>query len=324
MITILNEFKNKAKLLNKKIALPDSLDIRTLKAANVLLNENIATPILFGNKNEIQNLAEDNFININGINIVDKSVEELNKNLINEFYEFRKHKGISIEQAKEIMNNPLYIAGMYLRNGLCDSCVAGSISTTAEVIKAGIQTIGLLEDNKTVSSFFLIEFKNKIYSFADCAIIPEPNSQQLADIAIVTAKNFEKLLNIKSKTALLSFSTKGSAEHSNVSKITEAIKLIKQTNLDLLIDGELQLDAAIVPDIALIKDPNGKLKGEANVLVFPNLDAGNIAYKMAQRMAGAKAIGPIVQGLNKPYFDLSRGCSVEDIIDLSSISILLS
>lgn len=323
-ITLLEKIREKAKQLKKHIVLPDALDERTLKAARIIVDEKIANITLIGDEEKIYSLAEKIDVNLSGIRIVDPLKSEKLQDFSQIFYNLRKHKGISFEQAKETMKNPLFFGAMMVREGYADGSVAGSISTTADVLKAGIQVVGLMNGISIVSSFFLIVFPNKVYSFADCGVVPNPTAEELADIAIATAINHKKLTGEEPIVAMLSFSTKGSAKHEMVDKVVQATQIAKQKMPELIIDGELQLDAAIVPEVAKRKAPDSPVKGNANVLIFPNLDAGNIGYKMAQRMAGAEALGPLVQGLKKPCFDLSRGCSVEDIVNVVAINCVMS
>lgn len=322
-ITLLEEIKEKAKQLKKHIVLPDALDERTLKAGRIIVDEKIADITLIGDEEKIRSLAEKVNVNLSGIRIVDPLRSEKLSDFAHIFYNLRKNKGISFEEAKETMKKPLFFGAMMVREGMADGSVAGSISTTADVLRAGIQVVGLMGGISIVSSFFLIVFPDKVYSFADCAVVPNPTAEQLADIAISTAINYKKLTGEEPIVAMLSFSTKGSAQHEMVDKVVQATRIARQKRSDLIIDGELQLDAAIVPEVARRKAPDSPVQGNANVLIFPNLDAGNIGYKMAQRMAGAEAIGPIVQGLKKPCFDLSRGCSVDDIVNVVAINCLM-
>ena len=213
---------------------------------------------------------------------------------------------------------------MMVREGMADGSVSGSTASTADVLRAGIQCVGMPEGISTVSSFFLMVFPEKTYTFADCAVVPNPTAEQLADIAISSAENHAKLTGDKSYIAMLSFSTKGSAEHELVDKVLEALKIAKSNRPDLIIDGELQFDAAIVDSVGRRKAPGSEVAGRANVLIFPDLNSGNIGYKIAQRLGKCEAIGPIIQGLKKPYFDLSRGCSAEDIVNTASIAALMS
>jgi len=222
------------------------------------------------------------------------------------------------------MKRDLFFGAMMVREGMVNASVAGSTASTADVLRAGIQCVGMAEGISIVSSFFLMIFPDKNYSFADCAVVPNPDAAQLADIAISTADNHQKLTGEEPFIAMLSFSTKGSAEHELIDKVRTATETIKQKRPDLNVDGELQFDAAVIESIGKKKAPGSKVAGKANVLIFPDLQAGNIAYKIAQRWGKAEAVGPMVQGLRKPYFDLSRGASVDDIVNTAAIAILMS
>jgi phosphate acetyltransferase len=236
----------------------------------------------------------------------------------------RKHKGMTIEQAREVLKRDIFFGAMMVKEGMADASVSGSFATTADVMRASIQIVGMPEGISIVSSFFLMTYPDRVYSFADCAVNPNPTAPQLADIAISTAINHQKLTGEEPRVAMLSFSTKGSAEHELVDKVREALKIAKEKRPDLKIDGEMQFDAAIVESIGKKKAPGSEVAGKANVLVFPDLQAGNIGYKIAERLGGAQAIGPVSQGLKKPFFDLSRGCSVDDIVNTAAIACLMA
>jgi phosphate acetyltransferase len=263
-----------------------------------------------------------------GVNIVDHINDKRFEPFADEFVEIRKAKGMTKDQAVEAMKNPLFFGAMLVRKGEVDGMVAGSINTTGDVIRSGLQVVGLAEGVGIVSGCFIMVttankyMDEKIVIFADSAVVPNPDAEQLADIAIVSAKTYKSLIGVEPKVAMLSFSTKGSADHPLLDKVLKATEIAKEKAPDLPLDGELQGDAALVPEIAKKKAPGSPVVGDANVLVFPDLNAGNIAYKLVQRLGGADAFGPVVQGFSKPINDLSRGCSAEDIVIMGAVTAL--
>lgn len=323
-LELLNEIKTKASKRKKTVVLPESHDDRVLHAAEKLVKENVASVITLGNEQKIRDRAAELKIDLQGVRIIDPVKSEKHSDFSNVFFNLRKHKGLTIEQARETMNKDLFFGAMMVREGMADGFVAGSTASTGDVLRAAIQCVGMPEGISIVSSFFLMIFPEKTYSFADCAVVPNPDAAQLADIAISTAENHQKLTGEEPYVAMLSFSTKGSAKHELVDKVLEALKIANEKKPSLKIDGELQFDAAVIDSIGKRKAPDSEVAGRANVLVFPDLQAGNIGYKIAQRLGGAEAVGPVVQGLKKPLFDLSRGCSVDDIVNTSAIACLMA
>lgn len=320
---LLNQIKEKARSRNKTIVLPESHDERVLKAAEILTKEKICKVITLGNPAKVNEDAKKLGVDLAGVEIIDHTTHPKFDEFANIYYELRKKKGMTPEQARETLKRDLFFAAMMLREGLVDGSVAGSFASTADVMKAGIQIVGMPEGISIVSSFFLMIFPQKNYSFADCAVVPNPDAEQLADIAISTADNHKKLTGEEPLVAMLSFSTKGSATHELVDKVIKATELVKVKRADLQVDGELQFDAAIIESIGKRKAPISNVAGKANVLIFPDLNAGNIGYKIAERLGGAQAVGPMVQGLRKPFFDLSRGCSIDDIVNTAAINVLM-
>lgn len=323
-IPLLEKICEKASQRKKTVVLPESHDDRVLQAAESLTQRGIAQVITLGNEDTIRATAAKIGVNLQGVRIIDIEKSDKLSDFTNIFFNKRKHKGVTIEQARETMKRDLFFAGMMLAEGMADAVVGGSFASTADVMRASIQCVGMKEGISLVSSFFLMCYPEMVYSFADCAVVPNPDAAQLADIAISTADNHAVLTGEKAYVAMLSFSTKGSAEHELVDKVRQATAIVKEKRPDLAVDGELQFDAAIVDGIGRKKAPGSDVAGRANVLVFPDLQAGNIGYKIAQRLGGAEAVGPVNQGLKKPYFDLSRGCSVEDIVNTAAIALLMA
>ncbi|MDA3843465.1 MAG: phosphate acetyltransferase [Candidatus Kapabacteria bacterium] len=316
--------REKASKLNLRVALPDSNDVRSIEASVILKNDKIAVPVLVGDSSAIKKTAADNNINIDGIEIVDPSTSDLKNEFAEILFENRKHKGMTKEKALETNLDSLYFAGLMLETGRVSVVVGGNVSSTGNVMRAAIHTVGVAEGISVVSSYFIMVFPDKKLCFADCAVNPDPTAPQLADIAITSARNFQSVTGEDPRVAMLSFSTNGSANTPAVEKVQEATKIVKEKAPDIPSDGELQLDAAIVPAIGAKKFPGSKVAGNANVLVFPDLNAGNIGYKLTQRLAGAEAVGPIVQGLKKPFCDLSRGCSTDDMVNVAAICVLMA
>ncbi len=323
-LQLLQDIKNKATKINKTVVLPESHDERVLFAAEKLTKEKIAKVITLGNEEKIREDANKLNINLSGVRIIDPERSESLSTFTNVFFNKRKHKGITIEEARETMKKDLFFGAMMVNESMADAFVAGSTASTGDVLRAAFQCVGMPEGISIVSSFFLMIFPERVFSFADCAVVPNPDANQLADIAITTADNHKKLTGEEAYVAMLSFSTKGSAKHELIDKVIEATNIAKQKRPDLNIDGELQFDAAIIDSIGQRKAPGSNVAGRANVLVFPDLQAGNIGYKIAQRLGGAEAVGPVVQGLKKPLFDLSRGCSVDDIVNTAAIACLMA
>lgn len=323
---VMDSIFEKAKKLNKKIVLPEGEDERMLVAARDAKAEGLVTPIFVGDKNKIYSAAKNFNVKIDGIEIVEpKSSPNLDA-YINEYYELRKQKGMILDQAKEIILTPLFFAAMMVRKDLADGMIAGAINTTANVVKSCIHIIQPASGIKTISSSFLMIVPNCTYGnngafiYADGGVVPRPTAEQLADIAIASAQTCEKLMNVTPRIAFLSFSTKGSAQDESLTHVIEGVKILKQKRPDIIADGEFQGDAAIIPAIAKKKAPDSPIQGDANILIFPDLNAGNIAYKLTERLAKAEAYGPLLQGLNKPANDLSRGCKASDIKNIMAIT----
>ncbi|MGL4761442.1 MAG: phosphate acetyltransferase [Sarcina sp.] len=315
-----------AKADQKRIVLPEGDEERTLIASQKITQEQLAKVILVGNEDNIRSKAKDLKVNLDGVEVIDPNKSDRLEFYVKEFYELRKNKGMTLEKSEMIVRDPLYFATMMVKVDDADGLVSGAIHTTGDLLRPGLQIIKTAPGVSVVSSFFIMMVPNSKYGeegmllFADCAVNPNPTAEQLASIAIATADTAKNLCKVTPKVAMLSFSTMGSADHALVSKVREATEIAKELRPDLDIDGELQLDAAIVSKVAEQKAPNSKVAGQANVLVFPDLQAGNIGYKLVQRFANADAIGPVCQGFAKPINDLSRGCSSDDIVNVVALT----
>ncbi|WP_435141239.1 phosphate acetyltransferase [Pseudopelagicola sp. nBUS_19] len=311
----------------KKVVLSEGADPRIIQATIEARSRGIARIVLIGDEQAIHSqISIHNAELDDGIEIHDPSKSPLLDELASLFYDLRQHKGVTLEQALRTAAKPHYFAALMVKKGLADGCVGGAVETTAEIVRAAIHTIGTKPETKLVSSFFLMLFcashhsKKGAFIFADSGLVIDPDAAEMAQIALSSAKSYTLLTGDMPRVAMLSFSTKGSAKHVSVSKVVTATELVQEADPSLLVDGELQFDAAFVPDVAASKAKDSPLRGNANIFVFPSLESGNIAYKVAQRVGGALAIGPILQGLAKPANDLSRGCSAEDVLHMIAVT----
>ena len=325
-MSFIDDIKARAKEQTKTIVLPEATDIRTLKAVDIMAKDEFCKIVLVGNKEEITKIANENGFDISKAEIVEPANSEYYEEYVNAFYELRKNKGMTIEDAKKLVLDPVYLGMMLVKLGEADGLVSGACHSTADTLRPALQILKTAPGTKLVSAFFVMvvpdcEFgENGIFVFGDCGLNGEPTEEDLSEIAISSSKSFEQLIGKKSKVAMLSYSTYGSAKSAQVDKVINATKLVKEKAPELMVDGEMQLDAAIVPEIGKMKAPESNVAGQANTLIFPDLGAGNIGYKLVQRLAKAEAYGPLCQGISKPVNDLSRGCSSDDIVGVVAIT----
>ena len=325
-MSFIEDIKARAKSNIKTIVLPEATDKRVIEATSIVLKEEFAKIILVGNKEEILKVASDNNFDISKATIVDPKNSEKYDEYVNAFYELRKAKGMTIEKSKELMLDAVYYGMMMVKAGDADGLVSGAIHSTSDTLRPALQILKTAPNTKLVSAFFVMvvpdcEYgKDGVFVFGDCGLNENPDSEALSEIAISSAKSYKQLVGEEAKVAMLSYSTYGSAKSEATEKVIEATKLVKEKDSSIAVDGEMQLDAAIVPEVGKSKAPESKIAGQANTLIFPDLNAGNIGYKLVQRLAKAEAYGPLCQGIAKPVNDLSRGCFSQDIVGVVAIT----